>query len=629
MKIISAKVWNYRTHRELPISFSGNPTLIAGPNESGKSTLIEALHRGLFLKAKIGGEALKHMQSDHGGHPEVEIVFETAGGRWTLRKHFSPTRYSTVLEAHGQPAIRDDEAEERLAEILGVDAAISGGGALGRLDRRWAHVWVRQGASGKNPAGDLEDHQGDLVARLQAMGGAAAVQSELDSQIHQSLKGESERLLKAHDEPRAGTLLYELQEKLRLFEGREMTARQEVTRLEGAVAQMDEAEQVITEKNGHLAELHQRLLGARQRLEDVQAERRKLDPVLVELQKVEQESKTIQRHIDEITTAAASLPRLLNEQSQAAERASKAEADLVTSTDQLADLDTQLGTVRDDLERAYQYVTAAQAQRDLLDRQQQAEELGRQHVALAEQNAALESYRLDMQRLPQVTTKALAGLRALQHEKVEAESNLKAIATRVEVLKADGALHIQGQSVEVGTSQSYSGSFDVEVGGSLHLRVTPGGGESLSDAITQRDAAVQNFDNALIKLEVTSLEQAELLGVRRADLDSTIRAAQKALDASEWEGLKERLETSQRNQAAAAAKADRFRKILPDWEPASDERLAIAHEEKASAESDQLKVQIKGLESSRGKASARHAELAEFRGHLRARTEVCPRWLKI
>mgnify|MGYP003471247982 CR=1 FL=1 len=57
MKLLSAVVRNYRVHREVAVEFDGSRTLIGGPNESGKSTLMEAVHRALFLKATVTGEA--------------------------------------------------------------------------------------------------------------------------------------------------------------------------------------------------------------------------------------------------------------------------------------------------------------------------------------------------------------------------------------------------------------------------------------------------------------------------------------------------------------------------------------------------------------------------------------------
>ena len=55
MRLINCKVENVRVHSELYIDFSPGITLIGGDNETGKSTLIDALHRVLFLKATATG----------------------------------------------------------------------------------------------------------------------------------------------------------------------------------------------------------------------------------------------------------------------------------------------------------------------------------------------------------------------------------------------------------------------------------------------------------------------------------------------------------------------------------------------------------------------------------------------
>ena len=52
MKLLSAIVRNYRIHRERSVDFDPSRTLIGGLNEVGKSTLIEAVHRCLFLKSR-------------------------------------------------------------------------------------------------------------------------------------------------------------------------------------------------------------------------------------------------------------------------------------------------------------------------------------------------------------------------------------------------------------------------------------------------------------------------------------------------------------------------------------------------------------------------------------------------
>jgi recombinational DNA repair ATPase RecF len=52
MRLLSVTIRHYRVHHELRVQFDESRTIIGGPNESGKSTLIEAIHRALFLKSK-------------------------------------------------------------------------------------------------------------------------------------------------------------------------------------------------------------------------------------------------------------------------------------------------------------------------------------------------------------------------------------------------------------------------------------------------------------------------------------------------------------------------------------------------------------------------------------------------
>jgi uncharacterized protein YhaN len=68
MKLHKATLKNYRRHPQLEVSFDDAHTLITGPNEAGKSTLIEAIHRCLFYryKSKAAG-LLERMQSRSGG----------------------------------------------------------------------------------------------------------------------------------------------------------------------------------------------------------------------------------------------------------------------------------------------------------------------------------------------------------------------------------------------------------------------------------------------------------------------------------------------------------------------------------------------------------------------------------
>ena len=77
MRLLNCQLQNVRLHGDLEVAFSPRLTLIGGPNESGKSTLVEALHRALFLKATATGSPVEALQSRlHLGRPVVQIGFE-------------------------------------------------------------------------------------------------------------------------------------------------------------------------------------------------------------------------------------------------------------------------------------------------------------------------------------------------------------------------------------------------------------------------------------------------------------------------------------------------------------------------------------------------------------------------
>ena len=119
MRLLSLSLRNYRVHRELDLDFDPARNLVGGPNESGKSTLAEAAHRALFLRAKTGGGVQAEMVSTlHHGSPEVRLAFEAAGTRWEVEKRFAGAKGSARLGNAAGAVFKDDEAETKLSELL-------------------------------------------------------------------------------------------------------------------------------------------------------------------------------------------------------------------------------------------------------------------------------------------------------------------------------------------------------------------------------------------------------------------------------------------------------------------------------------------------------------------------------
>ncbi len=104
---------------------SGRLDVLAGPNELGKSTLLEAVRWALLRRHTT--TAIKDIQPYGGGHPLVELDFEvanTAGqGLWRIRKRFSASsrqRLAELIDLSTGVALRGPDAEDRLAELIGA-----------------------------------------------------------------------------------------------------------------------------------------------------------------------------------------------------------------------------------------------------------------------------------------------------------------------------------------------------------------------------------------------------------------------------------------------------------------------------------------------------------------------------
>jgi len=133
-------------------------TVITGPNETGKSTVVEALRCALFERHRAGHRGLKDLQcKDTDDPPEVWVVFRLGDVRHALHKRFlRQPSCSLRIEAEGLPPedLVGDEAEARLRQVLG--ASTPGNRGASRDDMgAWGLLWVQQDEAAARDPGEL------------------------------------------------------------------------------------------------------------------------------------------------------------------------------------------------------------------------------------------------------------------------------------------------------------------------------------------------------------------------------------------------------------------------------------------------------------------------------------------
>ena len=525
MRIESITVRNYRVIRELHVELDNSLTLLGGPNETGKSTLIEAAHRALFLRAKTSGETSKGMVSTrHLGVPEVEVSFTARGRAYRISKKFSGTNGTALLTENAGGAWSGDEAESKLAELLDVEATGGGRGAGERSAQQWAHLWVWQGQSGDDPTIHATNQKDSLLARLQVQGGAAAMQSALDSYVADCLAKQQAELFNKNGTPKKGSNLERASQEHESTTTEFNSAQDTLGRLQQAVTDSQEADRTIAACRENSVKLQAEIEKVEVQLGRVTSLRRdeqiqepaaknaadSYDALLQADTKIHKTRDDIRNRSKSLAPRNAETERLQAQESEAMEKAREAEVGY-----QNAIALARKARLRQELAAAWVTLFERTTQRDqLLGKLKQVNEV-RERVANLEAEIA---------KLPAITPAKLKKLQDLQSEFSNAEAALQAMAAGIEVVASDQTVKVGDLTLVVGESCILAEDADVTIGSTIHLRIKPGGGISLEDARQSVRETQRALREELDALGVTSTAAAAEFSATRQQLNADIKA---------------------------------------------------------------------------------------------------------
>jgi uncharacterized protein YhaN len=120
VRIRRVRLVNFRRFRDREVSFGPGLNLIVGPNEAGKSTILDGIATALFCDVASTAKAVKDLERwGSKGAMRLELDFEHDGEIYRLRKDFGARR--AVLEkGDGSETLGDrGEVEARLREMVG------------------------------------------------------------------------------------------------------------------------------------------------------------------------------------------------------------------------------------------------------------------------------------------------------------------------------------------------------------------------------------------------------------------------------------------------------------------------------------------------------------------------------
>jgi DNA repair exonuclease SbcCD ATPase subunit len=524
MRVHRLTVRNYRIHRDVTVRFDDRLTLIAGANETGKSTLLEALHRGLYLRPRAAGNALQQMKSaTHDGAPEVEVEFSTNEGRYTVRKVFSGNTGTILLTAAGKPNLTGQAAETELAELLGIDGLIAAGGIENHAVSM-GHLWVRQG-NAMDETGTYVPEGPDLLELLQQDGAAGILMSEADRALTSAIDTTVGTI---YNQARTAFLVNSEagRAEIALNAARNTygTAAATVTRLSTASAELRESENSARECATIAATIQQEIYAN--------------EIILANINELTNQKLTREFDAQQANSIVSSL-ELINQNIATIRSAlSIAKAELLPLETQVAGYEAslqgsrvQLATAETNLTRARSTASKSRARRDFaqhnvtrLQKEIELKQLESKQEKVSLFDASKKSYQQELERTALIDLRAIRRLNRLRDKIIASEAELNAVATGIIVESAAETVSVGGVQFQAGQSCVVTADTTVSVGSGTTIRIRPGGGATLEEKANALRANNSDLAEQLSALRVTSIEEAESAVDTRNRIEAAISA---------------------------------------------------------------------------------------------------------
>lgn len=600
MRILRLSLENWRGIDSRDVTFSAGVTVIEGPNEIGKSTIVEAI-RLLFSELdsskKQAVRSIKPVDQDTGSRVEAEI--ESGDYRFVYSKTFNKsTKTSLNILAPAKKQLTGREAHEEAERILDstVDMAL------------WEALLVDQGekvalANIRDSAGlakALDEAAGSSSSGVEDTGLYAAVQAEYERYFtlktgrpkYTAEKVAFEKAQTAFDDSRAVVLAVE--EDSRAHE----RCGAEVRRLQSSLPDLEAGRDELVRQWAFIKSL-------KEKLDSKQNELAAAEAVLKAVSNAEADRLTLTEEIGHAE-------KRLNESREKQEPLSKAAKELKTRSEQAQAAIAELKANRKSAQQALE--TAQGDERHLRN----LETLAGEKERLEQLQAISKQLKTEVEIAGsiKIDDDGLEAFRAAERALEIARSRRDAAATTVSVTaEKDLDLEFDGDPVSLGKSgvetRSVASETRIRLPGIATVEVTPSSSvaevqESLADAqgvfdelknrfgvSDLKEAVAANERRAAAQREVERLKEREegiLKGTRHEEIEQSIKSYQ-----SDCEAYAENRES---NEALPASAAD------------ASSRLQEAQELLGSCENT--------LEEARESAERLQSDYAQADGELRS-----------
>ncbi len=612
--------------------------LVVGPNELGKSTLLDALRAVLFERHRSGAEPIRALQNDRSGAaPVVELVFEVNGDEYMLTKRFIKDPFAR-LQCPDGTLFESDTAENELRNLLGFSEA-GNRGANSETLGMWGVLWVQQGQSFGRPhlphsalaslSAGLESEVGTVLGGRRGRELPQIIEKQRDELITVS------RRLPRGDYKDVIDQIGELEKRLSEQQQQQLEMSETLEKLAAGEAQLSRLE------DGSQDIIHQEeLKEAQDHLSEVMRHDLQLEAARSELRNLEVQLEQAQREQSDRASRRAELKTdqdRLRQETNRLEELQEQEQESSASLDELRQAST-------DAEAAVEAALQSEASwRRILDRITRSAELNDLLRQQSEVEAAQERLAEAQRQAEQikVTDESLQHIRQATDMAEQANARLSVAATRISFdIPSDRLPGIEADGVPLTDPP-----MTVEAVEPVSITIPERGQILIEPAVADRDQLLRTerearaeLHAALSEVGAKTLADAQILRDQRRDLEVIAGVALQELERLAPPGSAPALQPriDELRQDLEALQAEVCATQLPERNHAEaaldsaqtelrrardEERIARgAVDERARAVSD-LRVEVRTLQNT----VDGQTELVERRDErLRSESEVVP-----
>lgn len=591
MELVKVSIKNYKIHNEVTIDFERGLNLISGNNETGKSTLVDAIHKALFFKASGNSVVHKSLKSKSAsGDPTVELEFKVGEQAYTLKKIFA-SKGETVLRSSKGEVYEDDAAEEALSRLLGEETGVK----KSDIKDKWRHLWILQGNSGDLSVEDINAQQNSLFQNLQEDGVSSVILSEVDKQLMKTIEEQVKQVFTDQGKVRTGTRLASLKNDKENIEEKVLEAKTAFSTLLDQSEQLDDTLNAIEVTNNTIAEHEEKLTELEKEFEQIRVLRQSEETAKTKLIHAQETVLKLEKDVTNLANYLHQKKSVQEKINPLKERSQELKETIKRLEKQQTEEEKQIELNEQQKEKLQNKLKLYSSSLDLVEVNTTLQHLEVKQKELEVIAQTIKEEEEHLTSLPPVSKTEYKELETLKREVDKLEAVLTTIATEVSVETSNEAILLNGSQINKDKSVTITKDSTIQIGEGVKIRIKPGGGDALKKQKEALEQAKLRFNAKLTSLGEGDISKVHENLIKREHVLEKIKALKLSYEAKKENGLNEQLNKFKERQVQLNQQI----KLLLKQEANADKHLnevklreALKHTQE---ELTQLEDVLKGL----------------------------------